>query len=133
MNHPEIARCRSWYNIFRWPMCLMNFADLVGNGKPWDFKRTQKFTHGNCPRPALLAYCHLVRKNVLTMMYQGTSTMVGLDGLLRSAAGFCCMLLTELRRVELTTPRIRKRSKLEWICGIFRAREQTFAKRFLLK
>ena len=50
MNHPEIARCRSWYNIFRWPMCLMNFADLVGNGKPWDFKRTQKFTHGNCPR-----------------------------------------------------------------------------------
>ena len=48
-DHIEIKRCRSWYKYFAWPRCLLKFAGLVGNGKPWDFKRTQTFSRGPCP------------------------------------------------------------------------------------
>jgi len=58
-NHIEIRRCRAWYKYFAWPRCLKKFADLVGNHKPWDFKRTQSFTRGSCPQgcPRTVTLC----------------------------------------------------------------------------
>ena len=58
-NHIEIRRCRSWYKTVLWPRCLYKFAQLVGNGRPWDFKRTQTFTKGSCPRncPRTVTLC----------------------------------------------------------------------------
>ena len=48
MNHFEIKRCREAF--FTWPRCLSKFKDLVGNGKPWDFKRIKNlFQKGRCP------------------------------------------------------------------------------------
>ena len=49
VNHKEIKHCRSWYNTFLWPRCLHKFKNLVGNHKPWDFKRTQTFSRISCP------------------------------------------------------------------------------------
>lgn len=48
-NNNEIRLCRSLYNTVLWPRCLIKFAGLVGNCKPWDFKCTQSFTRGSCP------------------------------------------------------------------------------------
>ena len=49
-NHVEIKYCRSWYGrTFLRPKCLLKFKNLVGNHKPWDFKRTQSFNKGSCP------------------------------------------------------------------------------------
>ena len=58
-NHIEIKRCRAWYRRFMWYRCLKRFAGLVGNSKPWDFKRTQSFTRGSCPRqcPRTVSLC----------------------------------------------------------------------------
>ena len=58
MNHAEIKHCRSWYNTALWPRCLVKFAQLVGNCRPWDFKCTQSFNtgscHSGCPRTVTL-------------------------------------------------------------------------------
>jgi len=59
-NHIEIIRCRSLYKYFAWPRCLKKFAGLVGNYKPWDFKRTESFiTRGSCPKgcPRTVTLC----------------------------------------------------------------------------
>jgi len=48
-HHTEIQRCGGWYKRFAWPRCLLKFAGLVGNCKPWDFKCTQTFRRGSCP------------------------------------------------------------------------------------
>ena len=57
--------------------------------------------------------------------------MVGLDVLPPSAAGCCCILAAEFRRVELMIPKIRVQLELEWICGMSRARDRGFAEKFL--
>lgn len=67
---------------------------------------------------------------VLITMYRETSTMAGLGALLVSVGGFCCTLLTRFRRVELTIPRIRTRSKLGWISRTSWERDRGFAQRF---
>ena len=58
-NNREIRRCRSWTNTFLWPRCLVNFARLVGNCRPWDYKCTQSFTRTSCPRgcPRTVTLC----------------------------------------------------------------------------
>lgn len=48
-NHIEIQRCHGWYKRIAWPRCLLEFAGLVGNCKPWDYKCTQTFHRGSCP------------------------------------------------------------------------------------
>ena len=53
--------------------------------------------------------------------------MARLDGLPVFVVGCCCMLLTKFKREELMTPGIRMLSKLEWICGIVLASNQSFA------
>ena len=68
-----------------------------------------------------------------TTTYQETSIMGMLDALPLFAAGSCCMLPTEFRRVELMTPRIRRRSRLEWTYGMSQARDPDFAERFLTR
>ena len=48
-NNRAIRSCRSWYNTFLWPRCLVQFANLVANCKPWDYKCTQTFRRRSCP------------------------------------------------------------------------------------
>ena len=48
-NNRAIRSCRSWYNTFLWPRCLVQFANLVANCKPWDYKCTKTFRRRSCP------------------------------------------------------------------------------------
>ncbi|KAL9956350.1 hypothetical protein ACROYT_G037815 [Oculina patagonica] len=74
-NHiSEIKRCRSWYKYFAWPRCLLKFAGLIGNGKSWDFKRTQNFRRGPCPTqcPRTVTLCdHCVNYDVPGNIHYG--------------------------------------------------------------
>ena len=47
-NHREIKLCRD-YAVLLWPRCLLQFRNLVGSCKQWDFKCKQTFTRGGCP------------------------------------------------------------------------------------
>lgn len=127
-DHPDIKFCSS-SNIFARPICLLKFALLVGPGKPWDFKVTQRFKRGACPHqcPRTVTLCgrcvnHDVPGNI-HYGWVGRAAAITRKTLLRAA--------DIAQRVELMNPKIRRRLKLEWICGISRRRGKIIVQRFL--